>query len=135
MESEDACSKATMAHSVANCQIAVHGATALVDALTKGRATSINACDNRIGDSGAERAAIALASNCVVQTMRLSDNMIGSDGAAVLFEALQDNRSVEILTLSRNVIGPGGLEHVAHVLHVNASLTELDLSNNCLGDH
>lgn len=123
-----------MSHSVRNCQIAVYGATALVDALTTGRATSINASDNRIGDFGAQRVAIALASNCVVQTMRLSDNLIGSDGAAVLLEALQENHSVEVLSLSRNAIGPGGLEHVAHALHVNASLTELDLSNNCLGD-
>ena len=70
---------------------------ALIDMLTKGSLTvlsSLNLCDNNIGNKGAKVIAEALLVTDSLTSLNLNNNDIGSEGAVAIAEALKVNSSL-----------------------------------------
>ena len=70
---------------------------ALIDMLTKGSLTvlsSLNLCDNNIGNKGAKVIAEALRVTDSLTSLNLNNNDIGSEGAVAIAEALKVNSSL-----------------------------------------
>ncbi|KAM3597665.1 uncharacterized protein V6R79_007717 [Siganus canaliculatus] len=88
----------------------------------------------KMGDSGAEKLADALASLCFLEVLNLPENCIGDEGVKRLATTLRNLPALHCLSLYSNAISDEGAESLAAVLSHMASLTDLDVKYNKLTD-
>ena len=96
-------------------------------------ATSLSYADRCLGDDGADKLCLALASHGSLQELNLRGCHLHSAGAAAVAELLRvSSCHLRSLSLEWNSIGTSeaGVLSIAKALVGNASLTTLDLRNN-----
>ena len=96
--------------------------------------TTLNLCNCRLGDDGANEIADALAKNKSLKSIELCSNFITQEGGVKLFDALIHNETLTTLNLQNNCIGDVAARHLAQTLVTNRSLRNINIGGCKIGD-